>query len=129
MSRSPLVRGVYFVLGLVSLGLLFLSALPGIPTADLAFLAAFFFAKSSDRLHTWLVTHPRFGPMIENFDPRTGYTRRTKVVGIAMVTASFTLSVWLVQIAWLRVFLIALAASICLYIWTRQDQEREPAPV
>ena len=128
-SRSPVARGVYFVLGLLALGLVFISALPGIPTADMAFLAAFFFAKSSDRLHTWLITHPRFGPMIANFDPRTGYTTKTKITGIAMVTASFTLSVLLVQIAWVRVLLILLATSICVFIWTRQDQERESAAV
>lgn len=129
MSRSPIVRGIYFVLGLLALGLVFISALPGIPTADLAFLAAFFFAKSSDRLHTWLVTHPRFGPMIANFDPRTGYTKRAKISGILAVAASFTFSVWLVQITWLRVFLVLLAASICIYIWTRQDSERETVSV
>lgn len=129
ITRSPLLRGIYFFLGLVSLGLLFISALPGIPTADMAFLAAFFFAKSSDRLHTWIVTHPRFGPMIENFDPRTGYTRRAKITGISMVALSFALSVVLINITWLRVMMVLLAVSICVYIWTRHEQEREPAPV
>ncbi len=128
-SRSPIIRGMYFFLGLLSLGLLFISALPGIPTADMAFLAAFFFAKSSDRLHHWLVTHPRFGPMIENFDPRTGYTRRAKVTGVIMVAVSFSISVLLIQITWLRIALALLGLAICVFIWTRHDLEREPAPV
>ena len=32
-SRSPVVRGLYFVLGLICLGFAYLSFLPGIPTS------------------------------------------------------------------------------------------------
>ena len=54
-ARSPVVRGIYFVLGLICLGFAYLSFLPGIPTFDFVILAAFFFARSSDRFHNWLV--------------------------------------------------------------------------
>ncbi|MGH8872237.1 MAG: DUF454 family protein, partial [Acidimicrobiia bacterium] len=56
--RSRVLRGIYLVLGLLCLGFLAFSWLPGIPTFDFAVLAAFFFSMSSDRLHSWLVNHP-----------------------------------------------------------------------
>ena len=62
--RSRLLRGVYFALGILCLGLAYMSWLPGIPTFDFVILAAFFFARSSDRFHSWLVSHPVFGRMI-----------------------------------------------------------------
>ena len=61
IARFPLVRFIYFVLGLICLGFVFISWLPGIPTADFVILALFFFARSSRRFEMWLRNHPVFG--------------------------------------------------------------------
>lgn len=88
--RSRLLRLVYLVLGMVCLGFAYLSFLPGIPTFDFVILAAFFFARSSDRFHSWLVTHPVFGKVIRGY--RGGLTVRVKVAAVAGILGSLGLS-------------------------------------
>lgn len=88
--RSRLLRGVYLALGIVCLGFAYLSFLPGIPTFDFVILAAFFFARSSDRFHTWLITHPVFGKVINGY--RGGLTVRVKVAAVAGIVASLAVS-------------------------------------
>jgi uncharacterized membrane protein YbaN (DUF454 family) len=83
-----MAAGVFF-LGLGALGLF----LPLIPTTGPLLLAAFFFGRSSTRLHRWLITHPRFGKLIADFETGKGLPRSTKVIAVVMMTAAFTYSV------------------------------------
>jgi uncharacterized membrane protein YbaN (DUF454 family) len=83
------MRPVYFALGVVFLAIGMVGiALPLIPTTGPVLLAAFFFARSSDRFHDWLVNHPRFGPLIADFRAGRGIPGVTKAWAlIAMVLA------------------------------------------
>lgn len=89
--RSRLVRGIYLVLGLICMGFAYMSFLPGIPTFDFVILAAFFFARSSDTFHDWLVNHRVFGRIIHAYRGG-GLTVRTKVVAITGMLASLAFS-------------------------------------
>ena len=42
-------------------------ALPLLPTVPFMLLAAFCFARGSDRFHHWLMNHSRFGPQIHDW--------------------------------------------------------------
>ncbi|MGH8924992.1 MAG: YbaN family protein [Acidimicrobiia bacterium] len=123
--RSRFVRGVYLVLGLGCLGLAYMSWLPGIPTFDFVILAAFFFARSSDRFHAWLVSHPVFGRIIRGYRS-DGFTVRTKGVASLAVVASLTFSATVlsdsVPLRWVLgiVGLVAVA-----FIWTRPTKQIE----
>ncbi|MEX0698535.1 MAG: YbaN family protein [Acidimicrobiia bacterium] len=90
--RSRLLRGLYFGLGILCVGLAYMSWLPGIPTFDFVILAAFFFARSSDRFHAWLVTHPVFGRIIRGYRS-DGFTVRTKLVASAATVISLGFSI------------------------------------
>jgi len=90
--RSRLLRGVYFALGILCVGIAYMSWLPGIPTFDFVILAAFFFARSSDRFHIWLVSHPVFGRIIRGYRS-DGFTIRTKLIASASVVASLGFSI------------------------------------
>ncbi|HJU80492.1 MAG TPA: YbaN family protein [Acidimicrobiia bacterium] len=117
--RSRFVRGVYLALGLLCLGLAYMSWLPGIPTFDFVILAAFFFARSSDRFHSWLVTHPVFGRIIRGYRS-DGFTVRTKAVASAAVVASLVFSMTvLVDSVPLRLVLAAVGLFAVWFIWTR----------
>ena len=45
------------------------TVLPLVPTTPMLLLAAFCFARSSERLHDWLVNHPTLGPPIAVCSP------------------------------------------------------------
>ena len=124
-ARSPLVRGIYFVLGFVCLGFAYLSFLPGIPTFDFVILAAFFFARSSDTFHSWLVNHRVFGRIIAAYRGG-GLTVRTKVVAAVGIVASLTFSgVVLVDNTVLRVILALVGVYALWFVFSRPT--REPA--
>ena len=117
--RSRFVRGVYLALGLLCLGLAYMSWLPGIPTFDFVILAAFFFARSSDRFHAWLLGHPVFGRIIRGYRS-DGFTVRTKAVASAAVLASLIFSMTvLVDSVPLRWVLAAVGLFAVWFIWTR----------
>ncbi len=117
--RSRFVRGVYLALGLLCLGLAYMSWLPGIPTFDFVILSAFFFARSSDRFHAWLLGHPVFGRIIRGYRS-DGFTVRTKAVASAAVLASLIFSMTvLVDSVPLRWVLAAVGLFAVWFIWTR----------
>jgi len=63
-------------------------ALPLLPTTPFLLLAAFCFSKGSERVHDWLVAHPRLGTPIREWREHGAISRRAKVAaGIAMVLA------------------------------------------
>lgn len=93
--RSVVVRSIYLVLGLLCLGFALMSWLPGIPTFDFVILAAFFFARSSDRLHSWMVNHKWFGPIINGYRD-SGLTMRMKWVAAIAITISLGISVFFI---------------------------------
>jgi len=92
------MKPLYLLLGLIALAVGIVGiALPLIPTTGPLLIAAFAFARSSDRLHDWLMNHRRFGRFITNFQSGRGIPRRTKIVAVIAMSAAFTYSVgWVV---------------------------------
>lgn len=80
-----LKKAFYAASGLVMVGLgtagIFL---PLLPTTPFLLLAGYLFARSSQRLHDWLLNHPWLGPYIHAFRNKTGLTTTQKVrIGIS----------------------------------------------
>jgi uncharacterized membrane protein YbaN (DUF454 family) len=109
---------VYLVLGLICVLFAALSFLPGIPTFDFVILAAFFFARSSDRLHDWLVNHRYFGRMIGAY--QGGLTIRMKVWATTAITLSLGISAFvLIDNSLVRVILAAVWIYAIWFVWSR----------
>lgn len=77
--------------------------LPLLPTTPLVLLAAFCFARGSTRCERWLLTHPRFGPMIRDWRIRRAIPRRVKYLAWAMMAFGSAIAAWLLpaRVAWL----------------------------
>jgi uncharacterized membrane protein YbaN (DUF454 family) len=117
--RNVFLRGIYLILGLICLGLLAFSWLPGIPTFDLVILAAFFFSMSSDRLHNWMVDHPVYGRIIKGYRD-DGLTLRIKWVAAVAITTSLAISGFLlIDSQVLRVILAAVWVFALWFVFTR----------
>ncbi len=92
---SHAARVAWIVVGLVALALGAIGvALPLLPTTPFVLVAAFAFAKSSERLHNWLVEHDIFGALIKNWREHGAISKRAKVAGILSMIAVLTIT-WL----------------------------------
>lgn len=83
------MKKVFFVtLGCVSLALGVVGiVLPVLPTVPFFLLTAFCFAKSSQRLHNWLLGTAMYKKYIGSYMKRKGMTLRAKLTLIGTVTA------------------------------------------
>lgn len=124
--RSRLLRGIYFVLGIICLGFVYLSVLPGIPTFDFVILAAFFFSMSSEKVHGWLVNHPVYGKIIKGYRSG-GLTMRMKWAAALAITASLSFSAFvLIDNMALRIILGAVGVFAIWFVFSRPTKRDEP---
>lgn len=116
------MRVIWAAFGLLCVGLGLIGILlPLIPTTPFMLLAAFCFARSSERLHYWLLSHPRFGPVIDDWHSRGAVSARVKRISTAAILAVIALSV-ILGIRTLVLILQAVAlGGVLLFIWTRPD--------
>lgn len=114
------MRVLWLILGLASLACGIVGVvLPLLPTVPFLILATFCFARSSERMHHWLLTHKMFGPMIVDWNSR-GVIRlsakRAATISIALV---FGISVVL-GVKTTVIFIQAVVLSAVLFfIWSR----------
>lgn len=92
LHNAPALRGVYFAVGLLFVALGFVGAfLPVLPTTPFLILAATCFTRSSRRLESWLLDHPRFGQMLRDWRERGVIPRKAKMMSLAGTTIGFIL--------------------------------------
>jgi uncharacterized membrane protein YbaN (DUF454 family) len=116
-------RPLWFVLGLASVAAGAAGVvLPLVPATPFLLLAAFCFARSSPRLHAWLVGHPQFGPVINDWHEHGSIARNVKVTALVLMgltlagSAAFGVAPWILAI---QAVVLAAAAT---FIVTRPDR-------
>lgn len=75
--------------------------LPVMPTVPFLLLSAWFSAKGSERLHRWLYSHPHFGQLLIDWEEQGAVSRRSKVVAVVMLIASWLLMYHRLDNPWL----------------------------
>ncbi|HKL45250.1 MAG TPA: YbaN family protein [Roseovarius sp.] len=114
------MRTLWAVLGLISVALGMVGAvLPLLPTVPFMLLGAYCFSRSSERLHNWLISHPRFGPSIVDWHERGAINPRVKRVSTIAVVAVFGISLMIGLKPLLLGIQGAVLACVMLFIWTR----------
>ncbi len=89
--------------GFLSLGLVGV-VLPVVPTTPFLLIAAACFARSSPRLHGWLLDHPLFGPPIRDWQahgairPRAKAMALASMAGVLVVSALAGLAGWILAL-------------------------------
>ena len=61
--------------------------LPLLPATPFVLLSAYCFARSSPRLHGWLLAHKLFGPLIRNWEQHRAISPRAKLLATLQLTA------------------------------------------
>ena len=85
-------KAFFVVLGCLSFGLGAVGAvLPILPTVPFLMLAAFCFAKSSEKLHNWFISTKLYKKNLESFIQGKGMTMKIKIR--IMVTVTILMSI------------------------------------
>jgi uncharacterized membrane protein YbaN (DUF454 family) len=108
-------RTVYKPLGLFFLALAIIGVLlPGLPTTPFLILAAWFFARSSEKWHRRLMDSVLFGPLLRNWEQRRCISLRTKIVAlVSMLVAGGASVIFVIQDPLLRLVIVGFMALGC----------------
>lgn len=86
---SALLRGVLIGFGFINVGIGVLGILlPGLPTTPFLLVALWAFARSSQRFHSWLYTHPRLGPTLRAWRDHRVVPIRAKALALGTMLTS-----------------------------------------
>jgi len=119
-------RHIWNIAGLVSVALGIIGAfLPIMPTTVFLIIAAFCFARGSDRLHGWLVNHPRFGPPIRDWESHGAIRPAAKRLAVAAIVLSVVFTFAIGLPLWVLGLQAAVLAVVSAFILTRPDGPRE----
>ncbi len=123
-ARDRALRAALAAVGALSVAVAVVGVfVPVLPTVPLLLLAAACFARSSERLHRWLLGHPRLGPVVRAY--RDGAVpRRARRAAIAVIWVSIGLSSLVVPLVWVRALMFGIAVAVTVYLVrlpTRED--------
>ena len=93
--------------------------LPLLPTTPFLLIAAFAFARSSERMNRWLREHQVFGPLINNWHRDCSIDSKTKQKAITVIVATPVVT-WLLDVpSWVIVCQIVVLSAAAVFILTR----------
>lgn len=116
-------RLAWLVVGFLSLSLGAIGvALPLLPTTPFILLAALAFARSSNRLHDWLVNHDVFGSLLANWQRHGAISRRAKIASVASMAVLLAISLAVAAPGIVIVLQLVVLGMAALFILSR------PAP-
>lgn len=111
------LASVCLVLGIVGI------VVPGLPTTPFILLAAFAAARGSVALHGWLRAHPRFGPLVDDWERAGAVSRKAKrAASIAMLACGAIL--FLVSPRWWMAAVgCGFMAVVATWLWLRPEPQ------
>lgn len=113
---------IFVILGLVGI------LTPILPTTPFLLLAAFFFARSSDRALQWLLHNRWFGVYIRNYREGRGMALRHKIITLSLLWATIGLSIiYAVEQWWLRLLLVGIAGGVTFHLTRLKNYRPERA--
>lgn len=100
------------------------AALPLIPATPFLLLAAYAFARSSPRLHTWLLDHPHLGPVINDWRHNGSIARPVKLAALATIIVTLLITMVLGFSPWIIALQAVVLTCVAVFIVTRPDGVR-----
>lgn len=96
------------------------------PTTIFMILALWAFARSSPRLHGWLLNHPRFGPPLRAWERHGAIPPLAKLLAAVSLGISLAIIMLTVKSAMVIGSVAAFFAILLLYILTRPNARPKP---
>jgi uncharacterized membrane protein YbaN (DUF454 family) len=118
----PVQRWLWWLLAWLSLGLGVIGiVVPVLPTVPFILFAAFAAARGSERLHRYLLAHPRFAPHIRDWQVYGAVSRRAKQWASATMLASVVPIAWFAPAPWMAALPITCMALVAAWLWRRPE--------
>lgn len=124
---SLLGRACLYLLAISSLGMGIIGVfVPGLPTTVFVLIAAWAAARSSPKLHLWLLEHKLFGPILSNWEAGGFVSAKAK----RAATLTMLLSVLIMLLAkvplWALLFASTCMTCVAIYLWRRPEPPSPP---
>ena len=94
---------------------------PGLPTTVFILMAAWAAARSSPRLHGWLLRHRLFGPMLVNWQNGGYVSRRAKWSATITMLLCGVIIGWTAHYAWAAWLACTTMACVLAWLWCRPE--------
>ncbi|NNG22960.1 YbaN family protein [Telluria aromaticivorans] len=91
--------------------------LPLLPTTPFLLLASWCFARGSDRLHRWLLSHRVFGNYLRNFEAGRGIPLRAKIVATVLLWGSLLMAMGRFDSPVVPAMLVLVGSCVSIYMW------------
>ncbi len=97
--------------------------IPGLPSTVFLLIAVWAFSKGSPRLQRWMLEHPRFGPLIQDWFAHRVIPAPAKALAITMMAVSLAVFAVFVSEGWVMLAVIGLCeVAAGAYILTRPSR-------
>jgi hypothetical protein len=118
ISQKPIVRWTLMTAGTILVGIGILGMfLPLLPTTVFFLMAAWCYARSSEKFYHWLHHNRYFGKYLKNYRTGKGITLSSKISTIAILWVSILYSMFFaVEVFYVRLILLAVAIGVTIHI-------------
>ena len=107
ITENEPLRQMWFVLGLISTGLGVAGyILPVMPGTTFILIAAYCFARSSEKYYNKLLSSKWFGQTIKDFYAGKGMSLKAKWTAYIMITVSIAISLYFTTNTYVQIFLV-----------------------
>lgn len=126
MKNFNIKKAFWFSLGCILLGVAFIGVyLPGLPWSTPTVGAAYCFAKSSDRMHNWIMNHKLFGSFLRGWSEKRVFPTKGKYLMVLTMSSSLAI-MWfttgnLKAILWTGGFM----GLVAIWAWRYPGSEEE----
>lgn len=123
---SKIKKLFWMGLGFIFLGIAYIGVItPGIPWSTPTVVAAYCFAKGSERWHNWIMNHKLFGPFLRNWSEKRVFPLAGKWAMVATMDVSLII-IWLTTHNWKLVVGVGIGMLLCgIWAWRYPNSVEE----
>ncbi len=112
-----MTKRLYLGLGHISFSLAILGiVMPVLPTTPFLLLSASAYLKGSDKAYQKLMSHPRFGNMIEDFLINKAIDKKTLIKALSLLWLSIVITVIIIQNPIIKLVISLIAMMVSAYL-------------
>lgn len=118
INTNPLVRWILLISGIILTGMGIAGMfLPLLPTTVFLLLAAWCFARSSEKFYKWLHKNRFFGKYLSDYSTGKGMTKRSKIFSLSFLWTGIIFSmIYATELLYVRILLLIIAIGVTWHL-------------